>query len=78
MLEKFTVEKKAETVIESFTTTNIAQQCRKHGVSVAQFYGWKEKFLKSGKRGLGKGPKGNEYKKKIDAFICHYGNILLS
>ena len=38
MPEKFTVEKKAEFVIESFTATNIAELCRRHGISVAQFH----------------------------------------
>ena len=36
--EKFTVEQKEQIVIESFTATNIAELCRRHGVSVAQFH----------------------------------------
>ena len=35
MPEKFTVEQKEQIVIESFTATNIAELCRRHGVSVA-------------------------------------------
>ena len=66
MSEKFTVEQKAQIVIESFTATNIAELCRKHGVSVAQFHRWKERFLESGKRGLGETPGGNQYEKEID------------
>ena len=38
MPEKFTVEQKEQIVIESFTATNIAELCRRHGVSVAQFH----------------------------------------
>ena len=66
MSEKFTVEKKAEIVIESFTATNIAELCRRHGVSVAQFHRWKERFLEGGNKALGESSKGNEYQKEID------------
>ena len=64
--EKFTVEQKEQIVIESFTATNIAELCRRHGVSVAQFHRWKERFLEVGRKGLGESSKGNEYQKKID------------
>ena len=66
MPEKFTVEQKEQIVIESFTATNIAELCRKHGVSVAQFHRWKERFLEVGRRGLGESSKGNQYQKEID------------
>jgi putative transposase len=69
MPEKFTVEQKEQIVIESFTATNIAELCRKHGVSVAQFHGWKERFLEGGRKGLGESSKSsrrNEYQKEID------------
>ncbi|WMT49127.1 MAG: transposase [Thermoplasmatales archaeon] len=45
MSEKFTVEQKERIVIESFTATNIAELCRRYGVSVAQFHRWKGRFL---------------------------------
>ncbi len=64
--EKFTVEQKEQIVIESFTATNIAELCRRHGVSVAQFHRWKERFLEGGRKGLGESSKGNEYQKEID------------
>ena len=35
MTEKFTVEQKIKIVIESFTAANIAELCRRHGVSIA-------------------------------------------
>jgi transposase-like protein len=38
MSEKFTVEQKLQIAIESFTVTNIAELCGRHGVSVAQFH----------------------------------------
>jgi putative transposase len=69
MPEKFTVEQKEQIVIESFTATNIAELCRKHGVSVAQFHRWKERFLEGGRKGLGESSKSsrrNEYQKEID------------
>ena len=34
MTEKFTVEQKERIVIETFTATNIAELCRRHGVSL--------------------------------------------
>ena len=66
MPEKFTVEQKVQIVIESFTATNIAELCRRHGVSVAQFHRWKERFLEGGRKGLGESSRGNEYQKEID------------
>ena len=66
MTEKFTVEQKVQIVIESFTAANIAELCRRHGVSVAQFHRWKERFLEGGSNALGESSKGNEYQKEID------------
>ena len=66
MPEKFTVEQKEQIVIESFAATNIAELCRRHGVSVAQFRRWKERSLEGGRKGLGESSRGNEYQKEID------------
>ncbi|EQB71559.1 MAG: transposase [Thermoplasmatales archaeon A-plasma] len=41
MADKFTVEEKVQIVIESLTATNIAELCRRHGVSVAQLHRWR-------------------------------------
>ena len=65
MTEKFTVEQKVQIGIESFTATNIAELCRRHGVSIAQFHKWKEKFLEGSSNALGESSKGNEYQKEI-------------
>ena len=66
MAEKFSVDQKTAIVIESFTATNIAELCRRHGCSVAQFHRWREKFLEGGSKAIGKSSKGNEYQKEID------------
>ena len=66
MPEKFSIEQKEEIVIESFTATNIAELCRKHGISVAQFHRWKDKYMQGGRKGLGESSKGNGYQKEID------------
>ena len=66
MSGKFTVEQKAQIAIESFPVTNIAELCRRHGVSIAQFYQWKERFLKGGSNASGETSKGNEYRKELD------------
>ena len=52
MSEKFTVEQKLQIAIESFTVTNIAELCGRHGVSVAQFHRWRERFIEAGKRDM--------------------------
>jgi hypothetical protein len=52
MPEKFTVKQKEQIVIESFTTTNFAELCGRHGVSVAQFHIYRERFLGGGRKGL--------------------------
>ncbi|MHB8395583.1 MAG: transposase [Thermoplasmataceae archaeon] len=66
MRGKFTVDQKYQAVMESFTSSNIAELSRRHGVSVAQLNRWKERFIESGKKGLGESAKGNEYEKQID------------
>ena len=53
MPEKYTVEEKVAIILESFTATNIAELCRRHGISVAQFHRWKESFLEGGSRSAG-------------------------
>ena len=53
MTEKFSVEQKLQIEIESFTAASIAELCRRHGVSVAQFHRWKERFLENGSNALG-------------------------
>ncbi len=66
MPEKYNVEQKYQIVVESFTSANIAELCRRYGVSVAQFHRWKERFLEAGRRGLAESSKGNDYQKEID------------
>lgn len=66
MAEKFSVEQKVQIVIESFTSTNVAELCRRHGVSVAQFHRWKDRFLEGGSRALGESSRGSDYQKEID------------
>ena len=41
MMEKFTADEKVAIVMESFTANNIAELCRRHGVSVSNFYKWR-------------------------------------
>ena len=77
MPERFTVEQKFQIVMESFTVTNIAELCRRHGVSVAQFHRWKERFLEGGRRGIGESSKGNEYQREIDDLKRRIGDQAL-
>ena len=57
---------------------NIAELCRKHGVSVAQFHRWKERFREGGRKGLGESSKGNEYQKEIDDLKRLVGDLALA
>ncbi len=66
MADKYTVEQKIDIVIESLSATNIAELCRRHGISVAQLNRRKEKFIDGGSRALGESSKGNTYQKEID------------
>ena len=66
MAKKYTVEEKVAIILESFTATNIAELCRRHGISVAQFHRWKDHFLEGGSKSLGESSKGNQYQKEID------------
>ena len=65
-MEKFTADEKVAIVMESFTSNNIAELCRRHGVSVASFYKWRDKFIESGKKGFYESgrPGDNEYQKE--------------
>ena len=44
-MERFTADEKVAIVMESFTSNNIAELCRRHGVSLASFYKWRDKFM---------------------------------
>ena len=43
-MEKFTADEKVAIVMESFTSDNIAELCRRHGVSIASFYNFSISF----------------------------------
>ena len=63
-MEKFTADEKAAIVMESFTANNIAELCRRHGVSVSNFYKWRDKFIESGKQGFYGSGVNNGYEKE--------------
>ena len=65
-MEKFTADEKVAIVMESFTANNIAELCRRHGVSVASFYKWRDKFIESGKQVFYSTGGNNVYEKEID------------
>ncbi len=66
MMEKFTADEKAAIVMESFTANNIAELCRRRGVSVSNFYKWRDKFIESGKQGFYGSGVNNGYEKEIE------------
>jgi len=48
-----TVEEKFSIVLEGLKeNTNIAELCRRHGISQASFYKWRDKFLEGGRTSL--------------------------
>ena len=50
--------------MESFTANNIAELCRRHRVSVSNFYKWRDKFIESGKQGFYGSGGNNGYEKE--------------
>ena len=60
-MEKFTADEKVAIVMESFTTNNISDLCRRHGVLVSNFYKWMDKFIESGKKGFYKSDRSRNY-----------------
>ena len=66
MMEKFTADEKVAIVMELFTVNNIAELCRRHGVSVSNFYKWRDKFIESGKQGFYGSGVNNGYEKEIE------------
>lgn len=50
---KHTEEKKLAIVLEGLKGNgSIAELCRRHGISDALFYRWRDQFVEAGKRGL--------------------------
>ncbi len=65
MSGKYTIEQKVAMVIESFSSTNIAELCMRYGISVAQLHRWKKKFIEGGSKALGESSRGNEYQRLV-------------
>lgn len=75
---KYSPEKKFEVVLEGIKNgVSIAELCRKHTVSEAIFYRWKELFFNGGKQALtGKWESPNmELKRKIAEYERVIGKI---
>lgn len=50
---KYSEEKKLEVVLEGLKSNgSVAELCRKHGISDALYYRWKDQFMEGGKRAL--------------------------
>lgn len=50
---KHTEEKKLAIVLEGLKANgSIAELCRRHGISDALYYRWRDQFVEAGKRGL--------------------------
>jgi transposase len=59
---KYTPEEKVAIVLEGLRgDTEVSVVCRRHGVSTAQFYQWRDKLVKAAKEAFGQRgrPKGN-------------------
>jgi len=59
---KFMPEEKVAIVLEGLRgDTEVSAVCRRHGVSTAQFYQWRDKLVKAAKEAFGQRgrPKGN-------------------
>jgi putative transposase len=50
---KYSEEKKLEVVVGGLKSNgSVAELCRKHGISDALYYRWKDQFMEGGKRAL--------------------------
>lgn len=75
---KYSEEKKLEVVLEGLKSNgSVAELCRKHGISDALYYRWRDQFLEGGKRALcGKltNPDG-ELKQKVTEYEQMIGKL---
>lgn len=66
------IEEKLSIVLEGLKgETTVGELCRKHGLSQAVYYKWRDKFLEGGKKGLmnsGQGNLGHPDKSKIEEY----------
>lgn len=65
-MQTCTPDERVGIVKESCTSNNIAALCRTPGVSVSNFYNWRDKFIESEKKGFYKSSRfrDNEYHEK--------------
>jgi len=52
---RFSAEQKAGIVIEGINGANVSDLCRRHGISTATYYTWRESAFKAMVKGLGPG-----------------------
>ncbi|WP_268766434.1 transposase [Kosmotoga arenicorallina] len=56
--EKLSTEEKMAIILEGLRREkNVSQICREHGISQAQYYKWRDRFLEGAKEGLENGKK---------------------
>jgi len=72
---KWNGEQKVAIVLEGIKGGNIAELCRKNGMSQAQLYRWREEFLKAGKKALSSACEGHE-QKQVQAQIRELERII--
>ena len=69
MARKLSTEEKMAIILEGLRhEKSISQICKEHGISQAQYYKWRDKFLEGVKEGLGNGKKSKvkQLEDKID------------
>ena len=57
-------KEKFDIVMEGLVSGNIAETCRRRGISTAQFYQWKSKFEEGAVKGLSRKERGSPGKKE--------------
>jgi transposase-like protein len=75
---KYSEETKTAVVLEGLRNgSSIAELCRKHGISDALYYRWRDQFVEGGKRALS-GKLGNpneEFRRKLSEYEKVIGRL---
>lgn len=78
---KWSVDEKLGIVLEGMDPEKtVTRVCKEHGISQAQYYKWKNRFIEAGRQGLERAPNSDEndiLRKEIDKLTRLVGKMAL-